>query len=1022
MPYDCFISYASADLPYAEELNRRLTSEGLTVWFDKARLSPGCDWHREIEQGCENSRIMLPILTPRWKESEWTRFETYGAEAVIPLVYEGKWADVATPPLELIQAEQVNAASLNKADWARLCTNLRHLLGRATPQKQDRLVHLQYRANDHFVGRDHDLIRIHEELHRNPRTVLTQGRVRAITAMGGVGKTTLARQYAEKFWRCYPQIFWVDARKGLETEFAVIHDLIFPDRRDIGLKAEDKAKQALHKLSYPTTCLLIIDNAEDEQATTEWIPKTGGCHTLITSRFAGWSEAVKTLHLFVLDKGPAVEFLERRTEHKALGQERANCYALTEKLGYLPLALEQAAAYIKKLSLTFSEYLRIYDTATRDLLALRALGSTEYPDSVITSLQPSLEKIGPGARAILRLASMVATTPISWLLFAAKPDLTLRQVGSLTVPKPVTPPANFEFWMMNEIASLVDYSLVEFDGQNISLHPLLLTVQYETQSMPERRENWSAVAQLMVAASPAPTWKIDCREFWTLENDQKWERLVPQIDRLLELEGRIPDVPLDPSFEILAINTFAAQGNYSRAISLSRLLCQRLTASADADAVLIEARDCLASLLKQSDQLQEALDEFRSLSTLLAKVRGEDHPSTLRALHNAACLMELLDDTPGAESLMRDVLERRKRLMGENHYETTISVHDLGWLLNNHPERLGEAEPLLRQALEQWKKTLGVANPDSRDAASNLARLLRNKGDFEDHIDCYGLRHNLALFQFSAGYDQQALGTIEEVIAGYRRYLPPNHRDMLTALQDLGTILARLKRLSEAVPLLNEALAGYESTQEPDSEDTLRTVGNLAQTLDLLGRSDEARPLKQRQLRAISAKKDASPAECRVASFICMETGDYDLAESFMKRALAANFEVPSSHCHLARIYLLTGRDVEAREEIARAWELRDGIQPFYVLPRILFLRLLVCLLDRCDPKVILGQLKGAFADDKAHMHWKIQMLTDHLKPRLNEANVALLEAASAAIDDKANIPRLDEFSQWIDAPALTVS
>ena len=55
----------------------------LKVWFDKARLAPGFNWHHEIEQGCENSRVILPVLTPRWKNSDWTKFETYGAEAVI---------------------------------------------------------------------------------------------------------------------------------------------------------------------------------------------------------------------------------------------------------------------------------------------------------------------------------------------------------------------------------------------------------------------------------------------------------------------------------------------------------------------------------------------------------------------------------------------------------------------------------------------------------------------------------------------------------------------------------------------------------------------------------------------------------------------------------------------------------------------------------------------------------------------------------------------------------------------------
>src|SRR6266480_3051272 len=92
--YDAFISYASADLIFAAEAQRRLTAAGFHVWFDKTRLNLGCDWHKEIEAGCEASRVLLPVLTPRWQTSEWTKFETYGAEAVIPLLVEGKLDDV----------------------------------------------------------------------------------------------------------------------------------------------------------------------------------------------------------------------------------------------------------------------------------------------------------------------------------------------------------------------------------------------------------------------------------------------------------------------------------------------------------------------------------------------------------------------------------------------------------------------------------------------------------------------------------------------------------------------------------------------------------------------------------------------------------------------------------------------------------------------------------------------------------------------------------------------------------------
>ncbi len=100
MSHDAFISYASRDVDFAEQLHQRLTAAGFNVWFDKARLEPGCDWHQQIEAGCEASRVLLPVLTPRWKLSDWTKFETSGAEAVIPRVGEGALADVALRELQ----------------------------------------------------------------------------------------------------------------------------------------------------------------------------------------------------------------------------------------------------------------------------------------------------------------------------------------------------------------------------------------------------------------------------------------------------------------------------------------------------------------------------------------------------------------------------------------------------------------------------------------------------------------------------------------------------------------------------------------------------------------------------------------------------------------------------------------------------------------------------------------------------------------------------------------------------------
>ncbi|MFY9938984.1 MAG: toll/interleukin-1 receptor domain-containing protein, partial [Silvibacterium sp.] len=133
MPHECFISYASLDVALAETLYRRLTDAGVDVWFDRARLRPGFNWQQEIESHCEKCRVVLPLLTPRWKLSEWTRYETYGAEAVIPLLVAGAYEDVVTPPLKKRQRISLKERWDDDAAWNELIDAVREHIARPAP-------------------------------------------------------------------------------------------------------------------------------------------------------------------------------------------------------------------------------------------------------------------------------------------------------------------------------------------------------------------------------------------------------------------------------------------------------------------------------------------------------------------------------------------------------------------------------------------------------------------------------------------------------------------------------------------------------------------------------------------------------------------------------------------------------------------------------------------------------------------------------------------------------------------------
>ena len=99
---DVFISYSRSDSEIAEELYRKLTSQGKRVWFDKNNISAGGDFHNEIKEGIYNARYFIPILSKNVenerKDSHFYRLEwdyasqmaiTLGRTFIIPLTEVG---------------------------------------------------------------------------------------------------------------------------------------------------------------------------------------------------------------------------------------------------------------------------------------------------------------------------------------------------------------------------------------------------------------------------------------------------------------------------------------------------------------------------------------------------------------------------------------------------------------------------------------------------------------------------------------------------------------------------------------------------------------------------------------------------------------------------------------------------------------------------------------------------------------------------------------------------------------------
>jgi len=150
----------------------------------------------------------------------------------------------------------------------------------------------------------------------------------------------------------------------------------------------------------------------------------------------------------------------------------------------------------------------------------------------------------------------------------------------------------------------------------------------------------------------------------------------------------------------------------------------------------------------------------------------------------------------------------------------------------------------------------------------------------------------------------------------------------------------------------------------------------------------------------------------RSTALALYRAGDYATAEQALRMLVDRRYEPCSTQCHLARLYLLTGREKEAKVAVEQAWAEREGA-PEYMPPRVLFFRTLFAMVAGRPFDEPLRAMKPLLADPEAHGEWTIAPVIDHSADRLRPEDLALLRALSDGIDDTTKMDALEGFAPW---------
>jgi nucleoside phosphorylase/tetratricopeptide (TPR) repeat protein len=557
------------------------------------------------------------------------------------------------------------------------------------------------RRDPHFVGREEELDALRAALAMTGTSALTQPA--AVHGLGGVGKTLLAVEYAHRHGEDYSAVLWLNAENStaLAAAFAdLARELDLPEADDPDPSRRVAAVLRWLSSPAPKPWLLVFDNAERREDVDPYVPRRHAGHVLITSRNPDWTPLAKAISVRPLPRARSIEMLRQGLP----GGDDAEADGLAETLGDLPLALAQAAAFLRETGCGFADYLEQFrsrgEVFDREQAAEPGSGRT-----VAVTLALALDRLREAgndmspAELVLARCAFYAPTEIPRELLEDE----LADVKALNAA----------------IKVLRSYSLVETTADGtVTVHRLVQRAVRERLPADTRVAFAAHAVRKLLARFPRPA-----------DDAGNWSHCRELLDHALD-----------------AIDHAASIDGAAR--NCAELLNQ-VGIYLSASATLGKARE----VLERAVRLKEA-------------AYGRDHPEVAITLGNLGNVVRGQGDLAEARRLQEWALRLKQSAYGPNHPEVARTLVNLGLVARSQGKH-AEACRLLERALRLFETAHGLEHLEVALTLTNLGLVARDRGDLAEARRLYGRALDLFRAALGEEHSStaQARGVLEEILS-----------------------------------------------------------------------------------------------------------------------------------------------------------------------------------------------------------------------------------------------------------------